>query len=74
MFVAGRKVVEDGRLLLIDEKALKAEIREAMREYRDVIAPRTAIAADRLAPYYREMYLKASQADVGMDRRADYVN
>lgn len=74
VFVAGRKVVEDGRLLLVDEKALKAEIREAMREYRDVIAPRTAVAADRLAPYYREMYLKASRADVGMNRRADYVN
>ncbi len=72
VFVAGRKVCEDGRLLLVDEKALKAEIREAMREHQEVIAPQTAVNAARLAPYYRQMYLQACRMDVGMTRWALY--
>ena len=29
---------------------------------------KTKIAADRLEPYYREMYLKCAAQDVGMNR------
>lgn len=68
VFVSGRKVCENGRLLTVDEQALKAEIREAMREYQEVIAPQSARNAAVLEPYYREMYLRASKTDVGMNR------
>ncbi|HEX7974555.1 MAG TPA: amidohydrolase family protein [Anaerolineales bacterium] len=65
--VAGKVVVENGKVLTVDEDAVKAEVRELMKEYR-MEAEQAAREADRLEPYYREMYLKAVARDVGMNR------
>jgi cytosine/adenosine deaminase-related metal-dependent hydrolase len=66
--VAGRVVYEDGRVTTVDEKALRAEARALMTGYRETLA-RAGREADRLAPYYREMYLQAAGCDVGLQRR-----
>ena len=66
--VDGRVVYEDGRVTTVDEKALRAEARALMGGYRETLA-RAGREADRLAPYYREMYLKAAGRDVGLQRR-----
>ena len=66
--VDGRVVYEDGRVTTVDEKALRAEARDLMSGYRETLA-RAGREADRLAPYYREMYLKAAGRDVGLHRR-----
>jgi 5-methylthioadenosine/S-adenosylhomocysteine deaminase len=65
--VAGRVVMRDGRLLTVNEAALKAEIREAMRDYQAIFA-RIDAHAQTLLPYYREMYERAVARDVGMTR------
>ncbi len=65
--VAGRIVARDGRLLTVDESALKAEIREAVREYLPTFE-RIEAHAQTLLPYYREMYERAVAQDVGMSR------
>jgi cytosine/adenosine deaminase-related metal-dependent hydrolase len=66
--VAGRVVYEGGRVTIVDEKALRAEARELMQDYRATLA-RAGSEADRLEPYYREMYLQASGRDVGLQRQ-----
>ena len=66
--VDGRVIYEDGRVTTVDEKALRAEARALMNGYRETLA-RDGREADRLAPYYREMYLKAAGRDVGLQRR-----
>jgi cytosine/adenosine deaminase-related metal-dependent hydrolase len=67
VMVAGKVVVEDGKLLTIDEEALKAEARELMTEYRSQFQ-----AADhwarKLEPIYRAMYEKCLQQDVPLRR------
>ncbi len=65
--VAGRIVMRDGKLLTVDESALKAEIREAMRDYQSTFA-RIDVHARTLLPYYREMLERAQAQDVGMSR------
>jgi|SRR5665213_1040527 len=65
--VAGRIVVRDGKLLTVDEAAIKAEIREAMRDYQATFA-RIDAHAQTLLPYYREMYERAWARNVGMNR------
>jgi 5-methylthioadenosine/S-adenosylhomocysteine deaminase len=65
--VAGRIVVRDGKLLTIDEAAIKAEIREAMRDYQTTFA-RIDAHARTLLPYYRKMYERALAQNVGMTR------
>jgi len=70
--VAGRVVYEDGRVITVDEKALRTEARAIMTGYRETLA-RASRDADRLAPYYREMYLKAAGRDVGLYRRLQYL-
>lgn len=67
--VAGEVVVEDGRVLTVDEGALKAEVRELAAEYRSSFAA-TAKSAAMLSPYYREIYLRALATEVGMNRLA----
>jgi 5-methylthioadenosine/S-adenosylhomocysteine deaminase len=65
--VAGKVVYEDGKLLTVDEEAIKAEAREMMKSYR-LDMEKTWEAARQLEPYYREMYLRAANQDVGMNR------
>lgn len=62
--VAGEIVFEDGRLIGIDEGAIRAEARELAREF----ARTDAETISRLEPFYRAMYLKAAERDVGMNR------
>jgi len=65
--VAGRIVMRDGKLLTVDEAALKAEIRDAMRDYQATFS-RIDAHAQTLLPYYREMYERAVAQNVGMTR------
>jgi 5-methylthioadenosine/S-adenosylhomocysteine deaminase len=65
--VAGKIVFENGRLLSVDEEAIKAEARELMKSYRKEME-KTWEAARKLEPYYREMYRRCAAADVGMNR------
>ena len=65
--VAGRIVAENGKLLTIDEAAIKAEIRDRTPALRRELEA-TAIAAERLEPYYRRMYQRAAETDVGFSR------
>jgi 5-methylthioadenosine/S-adenosylhomocysteine deaminase len=65
--VAGRIVMRDGRVLTVDEAALRAEIRERQAEIDADIAATTR-AANRLEPYWRAMYQKAVAVDVGFTR------
>jgi len=65
--VAGSVVVENGKVLTVDEEALKDEIRDLMPEYQKEMQ-KTAEAAAKLEPYYREMYMRAAVRDVGMNR------
>jgi 5-methylthioadenosine/S-adenosylhomocysteine deaminase len=60
-------VAENGKVLTIDEAAIKAEIRERMPAMHRELAA-TAAAAKRLEPYYREMYQRAAATDVGFTR------
>ncbi|MEM9394575.1 MAG: amidohydrolase family protein [Pseudomonadota bacterium] len=67
VLVDGEIVVENGRLKRIDEVAARQEIREAFSEF----APRLAqieTHAARLEPYYKAMYDRALEKDVGMSR------
>jgi cytosine/adenosine deaminase-related metal-dependent hydrolase len=65
--VAGRVVMENGKVLTVDEESIKQEVRELMPFYQREIE-KTNLAAARLEPYYREMYLKCAATDVGMNR------
>ena len=67
--VAGQVVVEDGRVLSVDEAGLKAEVRELAVEFGASLAA-TARAAAVLEPHYRAMLMRALDVDVGMERRA----
>ncbi|MBL8377707.1 MAG: amidohydrolase family protein [Burkholderiales bacterium] len=67
--VAGEVVVENGRVLTVDEAALKAEARELALEHADALAATTS-AARTLEPHYRAMLERAARVDVGMERRA----
>ena len=64
--VAGEVVYKDGKLLTVDEEAIKEEAREIMKSYRKDME-KTWEAARRLEPYYREMYLRCAETDVGMN-------
>ncbi len=65
--VAGQVVYAEGRVLTVDERQLRAEARELMAAHAPALA-RAARDADRLAPHYREMYLRAARRDVGFSR------
>ena len=65
--VAGRVVAEDGRVLSVDEAAIKAEIRgHTPALHRELAA--IAAAAARLEPYYAALYRRAAATDVGFNR------
>ena len=65
--VAGRVVAQHGKILTVDEAAIRAEIRERTAALHRELAG-TAKAAERLEPYYREMYRRAAATDVGFSR------
>jgi 5-methylthioadenosine/S-adenosylhomocysteine deaminase len=65
--VAGRVVAENGRMLTVDEAAIKAEIRAHIAALHRELAA-LAAAAEKLEPYYREMYLRAASTNVGFTR------
>ena len=65
--VAGEVVYQDGKLLTVDEEAIKDEAREIMKSYRQDMK-KTWDLAQKLAPYYREMYQRCAKMDVGMNR------
>ncbi len=67
--VAGRIVYDDGKILTVDEEAIKAEARELAREYTSTLAQSDEAAAV-LEPYYRKMYLRCAETNVGMNRWA----
>jgi len=69
--VAGEVVMQEGQVLTVDEAAIKAEARELMQEYYADLDTVTH-HANRLEPYYREMYLKATTQEVGMNRWGGY--
>ena len=69
VFVAGRHVVQGGRLTTIDEAALRQELAGLMPALRRQQAEVDAVAR-RLEPYYRAMYEKSLTRDVGMNRWA----
>jgi 5-methylthioadenosine/S-adenosylhomocysteine deaminase len=65
--VAGHVVAENGRMLTVDEVAIKAEIGARMGTLHRELAA-SAAAAEKLETYYREMYLRAASTDVGFTR------
>jgi 5-methylthioadenosine/S-adenosylhomocysteine deaminase len=65
--VAGKVVYEQGRVTGIDEAAIRAEARAIAARARVDTAGAEADAR-RWLPYYRQMYLRASQCDVGLQR------
>ena len=67
--VAGRIVVENGTVTTVDEPALRAEARAHAARFsgnQGVVDQ----AANELLPYYRQMYLRAAGAEIGMTRWA----
>ena len=71
--VAGEIVMRDGVLTRINEAAIKREVREMVARL-SANNQEAEAAAARLAPFYHQMYLKAAQHDVGMQRWADQAN
>jgi cytosine/adenosine deaminase-related metal-dependent hydrolase len=65
--VDGRVLFEDGRITSVDERALRAEMRELMRGYRAQLEGAARDAA-RLEPHYRAMHRRATSVDVGLRR------
>jgi 5-methylthioadenosine/S-adenosylhomocysteine deaminase len=70
VMVAGQWVVRDGRVLTLDEAALRAEARALMGDYGRETALTRASAA-RLEPFYRDTVLRAHACNVGLRRRLD---
>jgi cytosine/adenosine deaminase-related metal-dependent hydrolase len=65
--VAGKVVVENGRVTTVDEAALRAEARDNAERFAHNQGVVDQAAAE-LQPYYRAMYLKAAARPVGMNR------
>jgi 5-methylthioadenosine/S-adenosylhomocysteine deaminase len=69
VMVDGRIVVRDGRVLTIDEDAVRAEVRTLMRRSTEASKCVEEWAA-RLGPYVEEMYRRCAAYDVGFTRWA----
>jgi 5-methylthioadenosine/S-adenosylhomocysteine deaminase len=70
VMVDGVWVVRGGTLTTMDEKAVRAEIRDIARTFSQHRQAAEA-AASELEPYYRAMVLRAHGRDVGLRRRLD---
>ncbi|MEL6808846.1 MAG: amidohydrolase family protein [Pseudomonadota bacterium] len=68
--VAGRVVARDGKLETVDETAILAEASDMFATKQQALALADTQAA-RLLPFYREMYLRAGQEKLNMERRLD---
>jgi 5-methylthioadenosine/S-adenosylhomocysteine deaminase len=71
VMVAGKIVVQDGKLLSLDEAALRAEIREHWAEYQQQLR-QVDHWARTLEPIYRRMYEMSLEQDVPMQRALRY--
>ena len=65
--VAGRIVVEQGRVQTVDEAAIKQAVHDMTPDIRRYLET-CREQAEALMPYYREMYLRAAGRDVGLQR------
>jgi 5-methylthioadenosine/S-adenosylhomocysteine deaminase len=65
--VAGNVVYEKGAVVGLDEPALRAEAR-AISEARAATDASEVKGATRWLPFYREMYMKAANRNVGLQR------
>jgi 5-methylthioadenosine/S-adenosylhomocysteine deaminase len=65
--IQGRVVAEHGKVLTVDEARLRAEVREVMSEYNEVLAGSRA-NAEELGPYYQAMYERTLAERVPMQR------
>jgi 5-methylthioadenosine/S-adenosylhomocysteine deaminase len=65
--VAGEVLVRGGRILGLDEDALRAEVRECSAELSSYLESTLGGVAE-LEPYYREMYRKSLEHPLGMSR------
>jgi 5-methylthioadenosine/S-adenosylhomocysteine deaminase len=70
--VAGKIVARDGKLLTIDERALRQEARALAAELAG--AEQTARAAAPWLPYYRDMVMRAAATDLGMMRAVPHAD
>jgi len=70
--VAGKIVMENGKILTVDEEAIKREAREIMVDYKKIIDA-TKKNARKLEPYYREMYKRCVNYDINMNRWLKYI-
>lgn len=64
--VAGRVVMDDRKIVTLDEDALRAEIREAGERYLRDCVPAMEAGAKRLAPYFAEIYRRAQDAPLDL--------
>ena len=71
VMVAGSVVVDEGKLLTLDEVALRHEIREEWAEYQQRFQA-VDHWARALEPIYRKMYERTVHVDVGMARKLSY--
>jgi cytosine/adenosine deaminase-related metal-dependent hydrolase len=69
--VAGEVVMDDGKLLTIDERELRNEIRGMSDEIKRYMSDCAKVATE-VAPYYRRMYQMCVERDVGMRRWMDF--
>lgn len=69
VMVGGRVVVEDGRVLTVNESDLRAEVRELMLEYASQLGA-VERWVNELEPFYRAMYERAVRHGVPIDRWA----
>jgi 5-methylthioadenosine/S-adenosylhomocysteine deaminase len=67
VMVDGEIVVQDGRVLTVNEESILAEARELMSSWLAALGP-AGRWADRLRPYVEEMYSRCARFDVGFSR------
>jgi hypothetical protein len=67
VMVDGEIVVQDGRVLTVNEEDILAEARELMSSWLTALGP-AGRWADRLRPYVEEMYRRCARFDVGFTR------
>ncbi len=70
--VAGRVVVRNGRLQTVDEDAILAEA-SAVFAGKQKAMELADKRVEKFLPYYREMYLRAGQYDLPMERRLNQL-